>query len=236
MKIKNFIIYILVLIMIVFSFKAPELILDIDIEKIEGKVYKKDNIENPIDVEAEKIYLVKAIHDIEKESYTVAISSSNNTKWRIEENKIDKDKISNELYKLKENNVLASELEEINEINLGDSNYKTSENSYVIYNGYINTNNKLYTLELEQRTGKIILLNFGKDDLNNEISKEEILINFVKYLDLYIVDDWYYENDVLKSDKADLIVSLIENGNRYILSIHSLEKFLSKNFFVEKDN
>lgn len=75
-KIKNFIIYIIVSVIILASFKIPELLLELENNNIEIAVYEKEKKKNAIDIEAEKIYLVKAIHDIEDESGLVEISST----------------------------------------------------------------------------------------------------------------------------------------------------------------
>ena len=81
-------------------------------------------------------------------------------------------------------------------------------------------NNK-YELEIETKTCKILSIAIEKENLAND-TNEEIMRNFVKYLDLYIIDDWKLENNMLKSQKAGLAVTIAINyKNDYcILSIH----------------
>ena len=75
-KIKNIIIYVIVCIIILATFKIPEILLEIENYNIGIAVYEKEKNERKLDIEAEKIYLVKAIQDIETENNSVKISSS----------------------------------------------------------------------------------------------------------------------------------------------------------------
>ena len=233
MKVKNFIIYIIIFIIIITSFKVPEILLATEISDIENQMFYKEGIKSSIDIEAEKIYLVKAIHDIENKMNSTEITASNK-KYAITEqvvespnkNAVDEgfEGIGEELRKLIELNVLDTEITGGYTRTLTKSQYETNQNRYVVYNGWIEFEDKLFTIEIENKTRKILVMNFSKDDLYTECSKEELLTNYVKYLELYIIDDWYYEEDMLKSDKAGLVVNLVEIGSRYILSIHGAEK------------
>lgn len=55
----------LVSVIICISFLMPNILFAIEDLKMESKVYKKEALDNKIDVQAENIYLVRAIHDIE---------------------------------------------------------------------------------------------------------------------------------------------------------------------------
>lgn len=244
MKIKNVIIYIIIFIIIIASFKVPEILLAAEVSNIENQMFYKEEIENSIDIESEKIYLVKAIHDMENGMNRVEIAPSNK-KYSITEqfvenqngNSVDKrfEGIGEELLKLIEVNVLDTEITGEYTGTLSYKQYETSQNKYVIYNGWIEFEDKLFTVEVESKTRKILVMNFSKDDLYTECSKEELLTNYVKYLDLYIIDDWYYEDDMLKSDKAGLVVNLTEVGSRYILSIHGVEKISNTILYTYAD-
>ena len=80
-----------------------------------------------------------------------------------------------------------------------------------------------YNLEIENKTGKILNISTRKENFNFT-DKKDLMINFVKYLDLYIINDWEYINNTLKSEKAKLTVYLVENENEYNLLIHSDER------------
>ena len=244
MKIKNMIIYLLFCIAILILFRTPEYLLKIEENNIENEVYEKKKIDQKIDIQTEKIYLVKAIHEMESDNSKVEISSSQKS-WILvespstEEN--EKNSIPNvskkQLQKLKEFNILRNfdiDYDSKYNVKLISKTYQGEEN-YVIDNIFFTTTNELYNIEMEEKTGKILFINFAKEDIYDGISKEEILINYVKYLDLYIIDDWHYENDVLKSDKAGLVVSLLANETRYILSIHSVEKGLNTAIYIYND-
>ena len=244
MKIKNMIIYLLFCIAILILFRTPEYLLKIEENNIENEVYEKKKIDQKIDIQTEKIYLVKAIHEMESDNSKVEISSSQTQKsWILAESSFTEENESipnvskKQLQKLKEFNILKNfDIEE-------DSNYNVrliskiyqGEENYAIDNIFFTTTNELYNIEMEEKTGKILFINFAKEDIFDGSTKEEILINYVKYLDLYIIDDWHYENDVLKSDKAGLVVSLLANETRYILSIHSIEKGLNTAIYTYND-
>lgn len=246
MKIKNMIIYFLFCIAILILFRTPEYLLKIEENNIENEVYEKKKIDQKIDIQTEKIYLVKAIHDMESDDFKVQISSSQKS-WILvespsaEENEKKVDSIPNvskkQLQKLKEFNILRNfniDKDSKYNVKLISKTYQGEEN-YAIDNIFFTTTNELYNIEMEEKTEKILFINFAKEDIFDGSTKEEILINYVKYLDLYIIDDWYYENDVLKSDKAGLVVSLLENETRYILSIHSIEKGLNTAIYTYND-
>lgn len=238
MKIKNIIIYFCVFIIIFISFSMPSFGLKLVGEKIENTVFKKEKIEKKIDIEANRIYLAEAIHNIESENSSIAISSSNKS-WTLSDDVTEyysesNDKTSNNLFKiakeelrkLTEYNILKEyKLKGTEKCNLTliTKIYKSSSEKNTINNIFLNTKSELYNIDIEEKTGKILFINFAKEELK-DISKEEILRNYVKYLDLYIIDDWKYEENKLKSEKAGLVVSITEKKTRYMLEIHSSEK------------
>ena len=79
--------------------------------------------------------------------------------------------------------------------------------------------NQNYDVQIENKTGKILNISTRKENFNFT-DKKDLMINFVKYLDLYIINDWEYINNTLKSEKAKLTVYLVENEDEYNLLIH----------------
>ncbi|MCI8309495.1 MAG: hypothetical protein HFJ45_04750 [Clostridia bacterium] len=217
------------------------------------KVYKMQQIERKIDVEAEKIYLVKAIHDIDSEKSSVAISSSDG-EYVVES--FDENKsvfLNKELSKLKEYNILDFKIEDNSKIlyNLANKFYRNLTNDeYIINDVYLLINEKEYKLGIESKTGKLLYIFFYKENLKENESIENIMRNYVKYLDLYIIDDWKFESNIikskneeddkfevniLKSEKADLIVTMLKNEGSmpsYLLSITSSANY-SSNFYYK---
>ena len=227
-KIKNIIIYISVTIIVFVSFKIPEIILEQENNDIEIEVYEKEKNKSKIDVEAEKIYLVKAIHDMENDDSTVSISPSGieeyfTTVESINEN-IERTDLEKELKKLKEYNILKKfETTTDSDISISVINkfYKNSNNKYTINNISLENNNQKYELDIENKTKKILCVSLEKDNLYSN-NKEEIMKNYIKYLYLYIIDDWKFVDNMLKSEKAQLVVAgFVDSENNYILSIHS---------------
>ena len=59
------------------------------------------------------------------------------------------------------------------------------------------------------------------------------MLNYIKYLDLNIIDDWKFENDKLKSEKADLVIELKEDDNIFNFSINTAHNLYE--FVVDKE-
>ena len=208
MKIKNICIYIIFAIIIFSVFKLPETMLMAEENKIEKKSYEKQEKQSKIDVEIEKIYLVKAIHDMQTIK-SIAISPNDNStkdiyQYSDELYKIQ-DKFNNQIKRLGDYNILKNINLEINKTGIAFlfKTYQNDENKYIINNINLKINNKDYNIEMENKTNKIIYILFNKEDMC-EISHKEILENYIKYLDLYIIDDWEYVED-----KEDITYSLI---------------------------
>lgn len=214
--VKKLLLYFGIILIIVFSFVVPKLLLRIEDLSREKEIFAREKYKNKIDVQAEKIYLVRFIHDIfdlkEKKIYydnnkTVAVSSSV-PMTEVSENKVPSEQILNELSKIISNNIIK------------DIDYSTPIDYYEVKNmfsfeytvitGDIVTEDFGLGLGIEEKTGKIISLDFPKSILRSDIDKKKQLENYAKYLDLDIIGDWKYENQVLSSEKAQLSIILDE--------------------------
>lgn len=231
-KISNLIIYIIVFVIIIASFIIPNLLCEMQENNIQMAVYEKENQESNINVEAEKIYLVQAIHNIEKEDMRVMIASSDIKEKIVESDVKDVNEIKNkdiekQILKLKEYNIIKN-FEVTNNskstIRIIDKIYQKNKLEYMINTISLNVDDYKYQIEVENKTEKILSLLTQKNNLNSDISKEELMRKYIDYLDLHIIDDWFYEDSMLKSSKAGLVVNLVESGKYYILSIHSTDK------------
>lgn len=215
---KSISIYAFVFIIIFSSFKIPKIILQIENKNIEKAVYEKIQEKNTIDVEAEKIYLVKVIHNIDE--YSAFVINPNITTGYIFVRDIENlnEPIYRELMKLKEINILKDINEEGScKMSFIDKLYKSLDNEYTVKNVLLEVDGNNYEFDVEEKTGKILSVFFK----NENIDKEEVMRDYVQYLDLHIIDDWKFENDKLKSEKAELVINLSEYDGNYSLSIHS---------------
>lgn len=237
MKIKNFIIYFSVIIIVFFSLKVPDFLMKNLSSDIEKKFYKIEETKTQIDVEAEKIYLVKAIHNIRSDSPTVTISSNDGQKitksskdvvYEIsdyESEKIFPD-IDKELKNLVDYNILTNlKLDNSKQFDVGIiSKTYLNKNKYIVHNVLVNVDNNEIHLEIEDKTGKIIYAYFDKN-IFSDIPIKEALENFVRYLDLHIIKDWKYEEDLinkkysLTSESAKLSVILSTSSEKYELTV-----------------
>ena len=263
---KKIIIFFLTLGVIVFSFLMPKLLFQIEDLAKEKEIFSREKIKSKIDVEAEKIYLVKIIHelydntlinmvrtDIAYYDRNEKIVEADNSMYRnvlsketeeILKNNEDIDKLNDEIRKMENINILDG-------INIYDNarysiryygrDYfdKLIKNIDIIFSDYS------MNFELENKTGKIIMMSIPKNLVKNIIDKKELLENYIKYLDLYIIDDWKFENrntstnikfDYLMSEKARLLSAIIETDEEYIISLQTIERFEDLFSEVKRNN
>lgn len=216
---KNFIVILCVLLVVIFSFCIPKIFFKIEDIYMRNDIVTRKKNNNKIDVETQKIYLVKAIH--ETKDGTLKISyNEHNINFEILCSNINK-----ELQNLTENEIIVNlNIEDYEDSSIVEYKYTSDDNEYTIQQYSARGKNGMFvSIDIEKKTGKIISLYLDKNIINGQISKREILENYVKYLNLYIIDDWKFENNRLTSDKAKLCVSLGENaiGDDYILTISS---------------
>lgn len=229
-RIKNLFIFLFSIIVIFILFRAPEEIFKILDERETNKIYKIEKTESKIDVEAEKIYLVRAIHDMNKGSNAVSITQSKEPEWKILNKVEDKEQpekfigLFKEILKLQECHILGKvailDSDRI-AMNIINTYYKVDndEYKYMMRSVFAEDKTNIIGGEIEEKTGKLLYVVFEKEDIIEELSAEEIMRNYVRYLDLYIIDDWKYEDEILKSEKAQLVVSLKETLSSYILKL-----------------
>ncbi len=228
---KKIFIYFIVIIIVYLSFCMPNIILSLEDLKMENRSYKKKPIDSKIDVQAESIYLVKAIHDIQDGSSNLKISNSateiaisgnskeNNykiIKYLIEETR------KMQIY----DNQLEHLLEKYEDTNfkyyIYGKQYNNSKKEYNIYRLIFQIDNYEMFVEIEEKTCKILSYVGIPRNKEEGTSEEQILRNYIRYLDLYIIDDWTYKDNMLVSEKAKLVVNIVYYDKKYIISIYSL--------------
>ncbi len=224
-KIRNIMLYGIVLIVILASFKIPEILLEMQENNSEIAVYEKKDLKSSIEMEAEEIYLIKAVHDIRSQKFDVIISSgiveiksqsspSKDTLLKEIENEMKKLKDNQILKELKIDNWDNQKIDVVRKIFQGDGSV-----FYNVYSVTLKIGNYEYEIDIEEKTKKILNISIEMDNLNNSISKEEIMKNYINYLELNIINDWHLENSMMRSTKKDLVITLIEAKNKYILSL-----------------
>lgn len=239
MRFKNFSIYVMVVVIVILSFCAPNLFLNMTSDNIEKNGYEREQVEASIDVETEKIYLVRAIHDIENGNNTVQIASVKDKSGQVRVSEyglvgpfnILEDNTPKELSGLMEYGVLKDFVIEDNThvvMGVTDMIYrrneeKYNEEKYIVSSIHMEVNDIPYKLEVENKTGKVLRIITGRDALNYE-DVEQLMMNYIKYLDLYIIDDWKYEDGTLISKKAGLTVTFENSEDKAELSVHSVER------------
>lgn len=240
---KKILLFFMSLIIISFSFVMPNLLLGIEDLSREKEIFAKSKIERKIDVEAEKIYLVTFIHNIyeikDKEVYyenkkvkasATAVSSP------IIDTRTDltpTEKFKNEILKLVSNEIL-------NEITFDEYIQYYEEECYFYPEYTVTTcsmpkeNEEWISINVEEKTGKIISIDFSKNFLKADVEIEQQLRNYAKYLDLDIIGDWKFEkNNILKSEKAQLIIMLVERDDSCMLTIAPIEIY--DEYFEEEE-
>lgn len=225
MKLKESVLFFCSIIIIAFSFVVPKLLFQVEDSSRENEIFAIPKKESKIDVQAEKIYLVRFIHDVyqiknekvyysdkKKVAVTVPITE------RIE-SKSHKENTKNEVSKLATSGIIKEiNFEEYTDC-IETANMFWSEYTVVTSN-FSKENSDSIGISIEEKTGKIIGIDFFPSSIfRSDIDRKQQLENYVKYLDLDIIDDWVYEDRVLKSEKAQLIIMLEEENAVCMLAI-----------------
>ena len=240
-RLKNVLIYVSIVLILIISFGIPNILFNIEDYKTLNLVFRKEKTIGKIDVQAKNIYIVKAIHDIQDKHLNVKIGNiikSTNSYQKIETNSlisysevytfnndITVKKIIDEISKLKNNEIINKMpiIDEENKcvFNIIDKKYQSYKIEYILNIVTIDSEEFKAKLEIEEKTGKIITMAYLDDIINHNLDKETILRNYVKYLDLYVIDDWKFQNDVLESEKAKIMLKLETSNNESVISINS---------------
>lgn len=227
--VKKYLLIIFAIIIIVFSFVMPNLLLGVEDISREKEIYARQKKENKkIDVQAEKIYLVTFIHDIfQLKDTNVYYDDKKTVSYSIPVTDVldvdsPTENFKNEILKLVSNEI-------VNEINFDEYlDYYEIQNyfplDYVVHTCSMpKEKNEWIEINIEQKTGKIISVEFSKNFYRDDIPKEKQLQNYAKYLDLDIIGDWEFNDNILKSDKAQLTIMLVEKEDSYMLAITPIE-------------
>ncbi len=225
MRIKNIIIFFFVILIIYISLLLPNVLVKALSNEIETRVFSRPENNSNVDVEAEKIYLVKAIHSIRSDNSKVTISPIDGENIIFESQNPCPD-VFKELNTLKEYNILNNfDIENVNNFGVGlTNNTYFNKDRYVVHIVLANLDEIEFHLEIENKTGKIIYAYFSKNNFYDG-DNEEVLRNFVRYLDLYIINDWKYSENLinqkyyLKSEKAKLAIVLDKSYEKYEISV-----------------
>lgn len=225
---------------ILFSFCMPQLLFQMEDLKLEKQVFTVEKMKSKLDVQAEKIYLVRAIHAMNNSHRNVQISKKeavyygNNMPYvgqtlAVAEEEADEESVTqlkSELLKLEKGNILKDLNLPSAEFDLETREflYSDEENEYSMKQSRLKNEAYELNIETERKTGKILCLFFPREKLRTNTEIEEILRNYVQYLELYIMDDWKFENKTLKSEKAQLAVHFVQNEEKNILSIRPIEE------------
>lgn len=237
--VKKLVLFLSSIIIIAFSFIMPKLFLQIEDLSRENEIFTRTKKEDKkIDVQAEKIYLVRFIHDIYEFKNTkvydngkkaVVVSMPITEKIKIEN---PREELKSEILKFVTNDI-------IKEINIEEfDSYTEVANIFspeytVVSCSLLKEKEDWIGINVEEKTGKIISIDFPTSFLNKDVDKKKQLENYAKYLDLDIIDDWKYENDILKSEKAQLAIVLDETGEACMLTVAPIEIY--EEYIAEDD-
>ncbi len=256
--IKNTFIILIIFCVIIFSFLLPKLLFKLEDLRMEKIVYSSKKNKSKIDVQAEKIYLVKAIHAMSDSSTnisTVKVVGAENSKKTIEKDEKMFSVCKREMKKLQESKILKNFDENLLlnfEFSGEELNYTDSSELYTFefIDLYFKENevSRNIDIRMEEKTEKIFLITIPKGYLCDELENEDILINFVKYMDLLVIGDWKFEKmDIkntdynickssLKSEKAQLVAELIELKGDYYLTIKTFDQDKELNQHITEYN
>lgn len=234
-KIKNGMIYFAVFLLLVFSFQMPQILFEMEDASRSKMIFKREKTSSKLDVQAEKIYFVKAIHDMKEGKFMVKIApykevavvekTSNQAISYVKQGQDTQ--LKEEMEKMQKLGILKkTEWEEDSPIIQTEKWYHKDE---VNYQTDIFTKGEIFA-EIESKMGKCMTFSFPKDMLA-DLDKQEIMQNYIQYLDLYIIDDWQFENGKMVSQKAQLEAILTTNEKYCTLEIGIMNE--SRNTVVE---
>lgn len=228
-------IYLVVFLLLIFSFQMPQALFEMEDASCSKMIFKREKISNKIDVQAENIYLVKAIHDMKEGQLYVKI-----VPYKEVEVVEALSKQSVAVVKQGEETRFKEEFEKMQKDGILqnvpiDENSKTSQTEKWYHKEEVNYQTDIFAkeevlVEIERKTGKCIMMSFPKEMLVN-LDKQEIMQNYIQYLDLYIIDDWQFEHGKMVSQKAQLMVILVTNEENCILEIGPIHE--SRDIAVE---
>lgn len=241
---KNKIISLGVILLIFTSFLAPKILLEMEDVQAEKQIFTQSKTKTKIDVQAEKIYLVQAIHDMsessmEIQSQTKIISDIESTfveeTYTKQEEKNLISQVKNELLKLEESKILKDMSASVDNTEYNFKNYTNLKKEYEMCYFFLGNKTTEMSVGIEGKTGKILFAVFPKNKLSTDLDKQEILENYVKYLDLYMIGDWKFENNSIQSEKAKLCAMLFldANSDNCFLLIESSQNEVRKHEIVE---
>lgn len=229
MKSKEIIRYLLLSLVILFSFAIPKLVINMEEKKLFSRMYVVNKKVPMSNNDNSKINIIEKIkskyHNSSKYQVSVSDISQNikeilisqNNEWIVK----DKTNILNHVEELVKQNIVSNlffeNLQKEKEIIYRISEYDNGEITYQKVKFFITSNsfeNAIASIEIEDRTDKIIAFAFPKECINQ---KQTIFLQYVKYLELEEFQDWKEINQELQSNSAGVkITSREENGTCYI--------------------
>lgn len=229
MKSKEIIRYLLLSLVILFSFAIPKLVINMEEKKLFSGMYVVNKKVPMSNNDNSKINIIEKIkskyHNSSKYQVSVSDISQNikeilisqNNEWIVK----DKTNILNHVEELVKQNIVSNlffeNLQKEKEIIYRISEYDNGEITYQKVKFFITSNsfeNAIASIEIEDTTDKIIAFAFPKECINQ---KQTIFLQYVKYLELEEFQDWKEINQELQSNSAGVkITSREENGTCYI--------------------
>jgi len=174
------------------------------------------------------------LHCITRNYDVVSIGNSD----EIIESPTNKQDIIDELDTLKSYSVLTDfkfDSEKDRLIKLSDRFYQDTENEYIAREIIVVNDEGEYRIVIEKKTGKIVHIAFNSNYFPE--NKTEVMQNFIRYLDLHIIDDWKVKDDnFMVSEKADLGVLFADYEDYSVLYSGTLEQLLNYKNYVEVDS
>lgn len=224
---KKFLLSFIVIVIIVFSFITPKLLFAIEDTARAKEIFARAKNESKIDVQAENIYLVKTLHELYMAKKVYDIKTSSTVIAKAPTTEYTDEAVT--LNKVKEETKKMIDIGILKNINLDEYSSNATElkvfskDCTIITDNLSKDNTHGIGVVIEEKTGKIISLDFNKQIFRMEVSQRKQLEDFVKYLELDIIDDWKYENGVLVSEKAQLTVMIDYGEYGCVLNISPTE-------------
>lgn len=234
---KNIAFMLLVSLIVLLSFFIPIIAFKIGDQKIFKTEYIREQVKSKLDSQIEDIYLLKAIHkfydynsnySIEREDQII---SGENGKYHDSQTIINI--ILEELKNMVIYNVIdVSIIDKIENTKTiltmqklyNKENYHYQEITLYDYNNEKGIKDTILVVILDMKTNRILKITMYEQNIKENLNKQEIMENYIKYLGLEVITDWSSIKGKLESEKAQLIINNeIKEKEKFSLEVLPME-------------
>lgn len=207
-------------------------------QSLMSQTHKIGKMNYELSSDVKNIYMVQRLHNIinslysdnTEESQTIIIQEesaiSGDYNIDLDEDFYQSECVDFQVQELRSyENIGQTLLEGFADINgqISDHNDLLAQNKDSVIYYHFTSNNKKFSCKYDTASGKIIMMSISSNQVENisDEEKRKIYQEFLSYLNVTIVGDWYYSGERMISDKAHLALNLKEKNNIWSLEFEA---------------